>query len=154
MNIEQEKSRIKKWIFGYIILGFVMLAFALIHWIFLFPAVIFVCINFLMFRDLRKLDEDNVQEVVSSNLDEKKLNGGTKMELSNEEKTALLETLSKDEELNLFLKVTNGQVKFAIFEKLRAELEAKPEKKEAEVEKPKAVEKDSKGEDEDIVVED
>ena len=129
-----------------------MLAFALIHWIFLFPAVIFVCINFLMFRDLRKLDEDNVQEVVSSNLDEKKLNGGTKMELSNEEKTALLETLSKDEELNLFLKVTNGQVKFAIFEKLRAELEAKPEKK-AEVVEPKAAEKGSK-EEEDIVVED
>jgi len=152
VNIEQEKSRIKKWIFGYIILGFVMLAFALIHWIFLFPAVIFVCINFLMFRDLRKLDEDNVQEVVSSNLDEKKLNGGTKMELSNEEKTALLETLSKDEELNLFLKVTNGQVKFAIFEKLRAELEAKPEKK-AEVVEPKAAEKGSK-EEEDIVVED
>ncbi len=86
MDIEDEKSRIKKWISGYIILGFVMLAFALIHWIFLFPAVIFVCINFLMFRDLRKLDKDNVQEVVSSNLDEKKLNGGTKMELSNEEK--------------------------------------------------------------------
>jgi len=152
VNIEQEKSRIKKWIFGYIILGFVMLAFALIHWIFLFPAVIFVCINFLMFRDLRKLDKDNVQEVVSSNLDEKKLNGGTKMELSNEEKTALLETLSKDEELNLFLKVTNGQVKFAIFEKLRAEVEAKPEKK-AEVVEPKAAEKGSK-EEEDIVVED
>jgi len=152
MDIEDEKSRIKKWIFGYIILGFVMLAFALIHWIFLFPAVIFVCINFLMFRDLRKLDKDNVQEVVSSNLDEKKLNGGTKMELSNEEKTALLETLSKDEELNLFLKVTNGQVKFAIFEKLRAELEAKPEKK-AEVVEPKAAEKGSK-EEEDIVVED
>lgn len=152
MNIEQEKSRIKKWILGYIILGFVMLAFALIHWIFLFPAVIFICINFLMFRDLRKLDEDNVQEVVSSNLDEKKLNGGTKMELSNEEKTALLETLSKDEELNLFLKVTNGQVKFAIFEKLRAEVEAKPEKK-AEVVEPKAAEKGSK-EEEDIVVED
>jgi len=152
VNIEQEKSRIKKWILGYIILGFVMLAFALIHWIFLFPAVIFVCINFLMFRDLRKLDKDNVQEVVSSNLDEKKLNGGTKMELSNEEKTALLETLSKDEELNLFLKVTNGQVKFAIFEKLRAEVEAKPEKK-AEVVEPKAAEKGSK-EEEDIVVED
>jgi len=152
VNIEQEKSRIKKWILGYIILGFVMLAFALIHWIFLFPAVIFICINFLMFRDLRKLDEDNVQEVVSSNLDEKKLNGGTKMELSNEEKTALLETLSKDEELNLFLKVTNGQVKFAIFEKLRAEVEAKPEKK-AEVVEPKAAEKGSK-EEEDIVVED
>ena len=152
MNIEQEKSRIKKWILGYIILGFVMLAFALIHWIFLFPAVIFICINFLMFRDLRKLDKDNVQEVVSSNLDEKKLNGGTKMELSNEEKTALLETLSKDEELNLFLKVTNGQVKFAIFEKLRAEVEAKPEKK-AEVVEPKAAEKGSK-EEEDIVVED
>ena len=152
MDIEDEKSRIKKWIFGYIILGFVMLAFALIHWIFLFPAVIFVCINFLMFRDLRKLDKDNVQEVVSSNLDEKKLNGGTKMELSNEEKTALLETLSKDEELNLFLKVTNGQVKFAIFEKLRAEVEAKPEKK-AEVVEPKAAEKGSK-EEEDIVVED
>ena len=152
MDIEDEKSRIKKWILGYIILGFVMLAFALIHWIFLFPAVIFVCINFLMFRDLRKLDKDNVQEVVSSNLDEKKLNGGTKMELSNEEKTALLETLSKDEELNLFLKVTNGQVKFAIFEKLRAEVEAKPEKK-AEVVEPKAAEKGSK-EEEDIVVED
>jgi len=152
MDIEDEKSRIKKWIFGYIILGFVMLAFALIHWIFLFPAVVFICINLLMFRDLRKLDKNNVQEVVSSNLDEKKLNGGTKMELSNEEKTALLETLSKDEELNLFLKVTNGQVKFAIFEKLRAELEAKPEKK-AEVVEPKAAEKGSK-EEEDIVVED
>jgi len=152
MDIEDEKSRIKKWIFGYIILGFVMLAFALIHWIFLFPAVVFICINLLMFRDLRKLDKNNVQEVVSSNLDEKKLNGGTKMELSNEEKTALLETLSKDEELNLFLKVTNGQVKFAIFEKLRAEVEAKPEKK-AEVVEPKAAEKGSK-EEEDIVVED
>ena len=149
MDIEDEKSRIKKWIFGYIILGFVMLAFALIHWIFLFPAVIFVCINFLMFRDLRKLDKDNVQEVVSSNLDEKKLNGGTKMELSNEEKTALLETLSKDEELNFFVKVTNGQAKFAIFEKLRAELEAKPD-----AVKPKEAKKDSKGEDEDVVVED
>jgi len=155
MDIEQEKSRIKKWILGYIILGFVMLAGALVHWFFLLPAVIFICINISMFKDLNKLDEDNVQEVVSSNLDEKKLDGGTKMELSNEEKTALLETLSKDEELNLFLKVTNGQVKFAIFEKLRAELEAKPEKK-AEAEKkeePKAAEQDNKGE-EDIVVED
>ena len=149
MDIQQEKSRIKKWILGYIIFGFVMLAFALIHWLFLLPAVIFVCINLLMFRDLRKLEEDNVQE----NLEVKQINQEVnKMEKTNEEKTLLLETLSKDEELNLFLKVTNGQAKFALFEKLRAELEAKPEKK-AEAVEPKVAEQDSKGE-EDIVVED
>jgi len=148
MDKEEEKSRIKKWILAYTILGFVMLAFALIHWIFLLPAVIFVCINLLMFRNIKKLDKDNVQEVVSSNLDEKKLDGGTKMEMNNEEKTLLLETLSKDEELNLFLKVTNGQAKFVLFEKLRVELEAKPAKK------TKEAEKGSKGEDEDVVVED
>jgi len=69
-------------------------------------------------------------------------------EMTKEENTLLLEVLSKDEELNMFLKVTNGQAKFALFEKLRAELEVKPKE-----EKPKEAEKGSKGEDEDIVVE-
>ncbi len=49
----------------------------------------------------------------------------------------------------MFLKVTNGQAKFALFEKLRKEVEAKPKE-----EKPKEAEKGSKREDEDIVVED
>jgi len=71
------------------------------------------------------------------------------MQLSKEEKTLLLEVLSKDEELNMFLKVTNGQAKFALFEKLRAEVETKPKE-----EKPKEAEKGSKEEDKDIVVED
>ena len=75
------------------------------------------------------------------------------MQLNKEEKTLLLEVLSRDEELNMFLKVTNGQAKFALFEKLRAEVEAKPEEK-AKEEKPKEAEKGSKGEDEDIIIED
>ena len=61
------------------------------------------------------------------------------MEKTNEEKALLLEVLSKDEELNMFLKVTNGQAKFALFEKLRAEVEekAKPAKeKEQKIEPP------------------
>jgi len=70
------------------------------------------------------------------------------MQLNKEENTLLLEVLSKDEELNMFLKVTNGQAKFALFEKLRAEVEAKPKE-----EKPKEAEKGSKEEDKDIVVE-
>ena len=64
------------------------------------------------------------------------------MEKTNEEKALLLEVLSKDEELNAFLKVTNGQAKFALFEKLRKELEAKPEKKEAQKEEPAKEEED------------
>ena len=77
------------------------------------------------------------------------------MEMNNEEKALLLEVLSKDEELNAFLKVTNGQAKFALFEKLREELEAKPKKKQQEIVPPKKPneEQDSE-EDEDIVVED
>jgi len=71
------------------------------------------------------------------------------MQLNKEENTLLLEVLSKDEELNMFLKVTNGQAKFALFEKLRKEVEAKPKE-----EKPKEAEKGSKGEVEDIIVED
>lgn len=73
------------------------------------------------------------------------------MQLNKEENTLLLEVLSKDEELNAFLKVTNGQAKFALFEKLRKEVEAKPkEKTEPAAEKPK----EEPAEDEDIVVED
>ena len=77
------------------------------------------------------------------------------MEMNNEEKALLLEVLSKDEELNAFLKVTNGQAKFALFEKLREELEAKPKKKQ-EILPPKKPneEPDSEEEEEDIVVED
>lgn len=77
------------------------------------------------------------------------------MEMSNEEKALLLEVLSKDEELNAFLKVTNGQAKFALFEKLREELEVKPKKKQQEILPPKKPnEEPDSNEDEDIVVED
>ncbi len=69
------------------------------------------------------------------------------MQLNKEEKTLLLEVLSRDEELNMFLKVTNGQAKFALFEKLRAEVETKPKE-----EKPKEAEK-GREEDKNIVVE-
>ena len=77
------------------------------------------------------------------------------MQLSKDENTLLLEVLRKDEELNAFLQVTNGQAKFALFEKLRAEVETKLKQGIEPPKKPEETEKDSKGEDEeDIVVED
>ena len=79
------------------------------------------------------------------------------MEKTNEEKALLLEVLSKDEELNMFLKVTNGQAKFALFEKLRAEVEekAKPVKeKEQKIEPPKPPEQTPTEKDDEIVMED
>ena len=127
-----------------------------VHWLFLIPAAVFFIIAVLVFKDIKALDEeeDEVQEVVHSNLEAKQINQEVNnMELSKEEKAVLLEVLSKDEELNAFLKVTNGQVKFTLFEKLRKELEAKPEKKEAEAEKPKEEKGKEAKEEEDIVVE-
>ena len=133
-----------------------MFIIAGVHWLFLIPSALFFAIAFLVFRDIKDINEDedkedNVQEVVNDNLEEKQINQEVKMEKTNEEKTLLLEVLSKDEELNAFLKVTNGQAKFALFEKLRTELEAKPKKEEpkAEPEKPKEELK----EDDEIVVE-
>lgn len=152
MNTEQQKSTAKKWLTAYIFIGALLFVAAGIHILFLLPTAVFWFLAFLMFRDMRKLDETNVQEVVKGSLEDKKINTEeNKMELSKEEKTLALEVLSKDEELNLFLKVTNGQAKFALFEKLRKEVEAKPkEKTEPVAEKPK----EELTKDEDIVVED
>jgi biopolymer transport protein ExbB/TolQ len=148
MDIQQERNRIKKWIAGYLVTIAIMfvLMFIVNGW-FIIPAVMFELMVLKMFKDIKKLEENNVQEDIETKQINQEVN---KMEKTNEEKTLLLETLSKDEELNLFLKVTNGQAKFALFEKLRAELETKPAKK-AGIEKPKEAEK---AEDEDIVVED
>ena len=74
------------------------------------------------------------------------------MQISNEEKAEVLETLSRDEDVILFLKVTKGQVKYGLLEKMRTELETKPKKKEAEA--VKETKKEPEEEDEDIVVED
>jgi len=143
MNKQQQKSRIKKWIAGYLTLGAVMfIAIFAVHWLFIIPTAVFEFIVFRMFKDIKNLEENDVQEVVNDNLEEKQINQEVKMEMSNEEKALLLEVLSKDEELNAFLKVTNGQAKFALFEKLRKELEAKPEKKEAQKEEPAKEEED------------
>ena len=153
MDKQQEKSRIKKWIAGYLTLGAVMfIAIFAVHWLFIIPTAVFEFIVFRMFKDIKNLEENDVQEVVNDNLEEKQINQEVKMEMSNEEKALLLEVLSKDEELNAFLKVTNGQAKFALFEKLRKEVEAKPAEKPKEEKGKGEAEKDSKGE-EDIVVE-
>jgi len=68
--------------------------------------------------------------------------------LSEDEMSELAEVLSRDEDRVLFVKVTKGQIKNALFEKVMKEIEAKPKE-----EKPKEAEKGSKEEDEDIVVE-
>ena len=152
MDIDKEKKRIKKWIAGYLASSLIFLIIGLAIPLFLILTAAFLFIASRMFKDFKNLEETNVQEVVTDNLEEKQINQEVKMEMSNEEKALLLEMLSKDEELNAFLKVTNGQAKFALFEKLRAELEAKEKPKE---EKIKAeAEKGNKGEEEDIVVED
>ena len=156
MDTQQEKSRIKKWIAGYLVAATIMfISIFAVHWLFIIPTAVFEFIVSRMFKNIKELEEDNVQENVQENLETKQINQEVnKVEKTNEEKTLLLETLSKDEEMNLFLKVINGQAKFALFEKLRKEVEAKPEKKETlKEEKPKEAEKDSKGEEEDVVVE-
>ena len=155
MDKDKEKSRIKKWIAGYLALGAVMfIAIFAVHWLFIIPTAVFELLVAIMFRDIKRLDESDIQEVVNGNLEEKQINQEVKMEKTNEEKAELLETLSKDEDVILFVRVTKGQVKHALFEKLRKEFEAKPEKKEApKEEKPEEAEKDSKGEEEDVVVE-
>ena len=156
MNKQQLKKRAKRFFIAALIIGALMFIVAAVHWLFFIPSVVFFYIAFLVFKDIRELneEEDDVQEVVHSNLEEKQIKqyGGINMETTNEEKAELLDTLSKDEDVNLFLKVTKGQVKFGLFEKLRTDLEAKPEKKETKQDKGKA-EKGGK-EEEDIVVED
>uniref|UniRef100_A0A6H1ZJN8 Uncharacterized protein n=1 Tax=viral metagenome TaxID=1070528 RepID=A0A6H1ZJN8_9ZZZZ len=156
MDKEQLKKRAKRFFIAAIVIGMIMFVVSGVHWLFLIPAILFFVIAFLVFKDIRELDEeeDNVQEVVTDNLETKQINTEVKMEMNNEEKALILEVLSKDEELNVFLKVTNGQAKFALFERLRAELEAKAEKKPKQEKGKAEAEKDSKGEDEDIVVED
>ena len=159
MDKEQERKRIKKWIAAYLAFSFIFLIIGLSNPLFLILTAMFLFIASRMFKDIKKLDEEyepkitNVQEVVTNNLETKQINTEVKMEMSNEEKALLLEVLSKDEELNAFLKVTNGQAKFALFEKLRAELEAKPEKKEAGPVK-ETKEEPNSSEEEDVIVED
>ena len=159
MDIEQEKLRIKKWIAGYLAAGLITLLIGLSNPWFLILTAIFLFIASRMFKDINKLDEEyepnitKVQEVVTDNLETKQINTEVKMEKTNEEKELLLEVLSKDEELNAFLKVTNGQAKFALFEKLRAELEAKAKKKAEPVKETKEEQKPV-DEEEDVIVED
>ena len=154
MNKEKIKKRAKGFFIAAIVIAVIMFVVSAVHWLFLIPSAIFLGIAFLVFRDIRAIDEeeDEVQEVVTDNLEAKQINQEVKMEKTNEEKALLLEVLSKDEELNVFLKVTNGQAKFALFEKLRKEVEAKPAEKPKEEKGKGEAEKDSKGE-EDIVVE-
>ena len=126
MHKEQERKRTKKWIAGYLALGLVMfIAIFTVHGLFIIPTAIIEYIAFLMFRDIKKLDKNN-EDIVQKNI---KINQEVKMETTNEEKAELLETLSKDEDVILFVRVTKGQVKHALFEKIRAELETKSEKK-------------------------
>ena len=156
MDIEQEKSRTKKWIAGYLAAGLITLLIGLSNPWFLILTAMFLFIASRMFKDLNNLDNENitnVQEVVTDNLEEKQINTEVKMEKTNEEKALLLEVLSKDEELNAFLKVTNGQAKFALFEKLRAELETKPKKEAGPVKETKEEQKPV-DEEEDVMVED
>ena len=157
MDIEKEKKRTKKWIAVYLVGGFVFLIIGfLASPLFLILAALFLFIVFLMFKDIKRLDEENitnVQEVVQHNLEIKQINTEVeKMQISNEEKAEMLETLSRDEDVILFLKVTKGQVKYGLLEKMRTDIEAKPKKKEAEA--VKETKKESEEEDEDIVVED
>ena len=157
MNKEQERKRTKKWIAAYLAGAFVSLIIGLVIPLFLISTAVFWFISFLMFKDLKKLDKEsitNIQEVVTDNLETKQINTEVKMEMNNEEKALLLEVLSKDEELNAFLKVTNGQAKFALFERLREELEAKAKKKQEILPPKKPKEEPDSEEDEDIVVED
>lgn len=156
MDKQKLKKRAKRFFIVAIVFGILMFIIAGVHWLFLIPSALFFAIAFLVFRDIKEINEekDEVQEVVTDNLEEKQINTEVKMEKTNEEKALILEALSKDEELNAFLKVTNGQAKFALFEKLRAELETKPKKEEpkAEAEKPK--EEPKSDEEDEIVVED
>jgi len=156
MDIEQEKSRTKKWIAGYLAAGLITLLIGLSNPWFLILTAMFLFIASRMFKDLNNLDNENItniQEVVTDNLETKQINTEVKMEMSNEEKALLLEVLSKDEELNAFLKVTNGQAKFALFEKLRAELETKTKKEAGPVKETKEEQKPV-DEEEDVIVED
>ena len=156
MDIETEKKRIKKWIVAYLAVSFIFLIVGLANPLFLILTALFLFIASRMFKDINRLDEENisnVQEIVHSNLDEKQINQEVKMETTNEEKAELLDTLSKDEDVNLFLKVTKGQIKFGLFEKLNKEFEAEVKKPKEEKGKAEA-EKGSKGEEEDIIVED
>jgi len=143
MDIKQERKGIKKEVAAYLLVATIMfISIFILHWLFIIPTAVF---EFMAFRTFKKFKNINdVQE----NLEVKQINQeGNKMEKTKEEKTLLLETLSKDEEMNLFLKVTNGQAKFAVFEKLRAELETKPAKEKIEPPTPAAKEE------EDIVLE-
>ena len=152
MDIEKEKKRTKKWIVVYIIFGVISLIAVVITPMFLILTAVFWFIAFLIFKDLKKFDKNNVQEVVTDNLETKQINTEVeKMQISNEEKAEMLETLSRDEDVILFLKVTKGQVKYGLLEKMRTDIEAKPKKKEAEA--VKETKKESEEEDEDIVVE-
>lgn len=159
MDIEQEKSRIKKWIAGYLAFSFIFLIIGLSNpWLLILTALL-LFIASRMFKDINKLDEEepiktNIQEVVTDNLEEKQINTEARMEINmnREEIAQVMAALGSAENTQLFLKVTDGQMNYAIMEKLRAELEAKQKKKGAE--KPKETEKDSEEEDEDIVVED
>ena len=156
MDIEQEKSRTKKWIAGYLAAGLITLLIGLSNPWFLILTAMFLFIASRMFKDLNNLDNENItniQEVVTDNLETKQINTEVeKMQISNEEKAEMLETLSRDEDVILFLKVTKGQVKYGLLEKMRTDIEAKPKKKEAEA--VKETKKESEEEDEDIVVED
>lgn len=150
MDIEKEKKRTKKWFVSYTIITIIMIIAIGIHWLFLLPTIVFIYIVFLICKDLRKLDE--IQEVAKDNLEDKKINKEeNKMELSREERAEMLETLSRDEDVIFFMRVTKGQVKYGLLERLRKSLETKPEKKpEPVAEKPK----EEPAEDDDIVVED
>ena len=155
MDKEKLKKRAKRFFIAAIVIGIILFFVAGVHWLFLIPSAVFFGAAFLVFKDIRQLDEeeDEVQEVVTDNLEEKQIKqyGGIRMETSNEEKAELLEALGRDEDVVLFVRVTKGQVKHALFEKLRAEFEEKPKKKEAVAEKPKAEE--GKEKEEDIVLE-
>ena len=160
MEIEQEKSRIKKWITGYLAFSFIFLIIGLSNPLFLILTAMFLFIASRMFKDIKKLDEEyepkitNVQEVVTNNLETKQINTEVnKMQISKDEKDEVMEMLSKDEDVMLYLKVTKGQVKYTLFEKMRAELETKPITKAVPAKEVKK-EQPAEEEDEDIVVED
>jgi len=164
MDIEQEKSRIKKWIAGYLALGFVFLIIGLAVPLFLILTAVFLFIAFLMFKDIKELDEEEpiktkVQEVVIDNLEEKQINtevNKMQVNMNREEIAQVMAALGSAENTQLFLKVTDGQMNYAIMEKLKAELEAKPQKKQetASPKKPEKQEEPDSEEDEEMIVED
>jgi len=67
MDIQQERNRIKKWIAGYLVTIAIMfvLMFIVNGW-FIIPAVMFELMVLKMFKDIKKLEENNVQEDIET----------------------------------------------------------------------------------------